>query len=78
LLALSLLQDTDSPRRWVKFVLVHPGRNPSYARAASDYGAYLRDSSTFTAMTLESLLDAAGFPAVIASAFRERYLWDLD
>lgn len=78
LLALSLFQDTNSPRSWVKFVLVHPGRNPSYARVASDYRTYLRDSSTFEVMTLESLLDVAGFPAVIASAFRERYLWELD
>lgn len=78
LLALSLLQDREQPRRWVKFVLVHPGKNPSYARAATDYRGWLADSSTFEVMTLEELLAVAALPAPIEAAFRQRYLWELD
>jgi hypothetical protein len=78
LLALSLLQDKVSPRRWVKFVLVHPARNPSYARAAAEYQSYLTDPSTFEVMTLERLLAVSALPEEFASAFRARYLWDSD
>lgn len=76
LLALSLLQDDASQRRWAKFVLVHPAENPSFARAAADYRTYLVDSSTFDVMTLEQLLEVSGLPTQFANAFRERYLWD--
>lgn len=78
LLALSLRQDPLTPRRWVKFILVHPAGNPSYARAAADYRTYLEDSSTFEVMTIEQLLAVSALPDEIAGAFRERYLWEPD
>jgi hypothetical protein len=76
LLALSLLQDAECPRRWVKFILIHPAKNPSYARAAADYRAHLEDSSTFDVMTIEELLALAALPEPFARDFRQRYLWE--
>lgn len=75
LLALSMLQDPEHDWRWAKFVVVHPQRNPSYARAAARYCALLADSETFEVNTVEALLEADVFPADVTAAFRERYLW---
>ena len=75
LLVLSFLHDTARPHRWVKFVLVHPERNPSFAYAARDYAAFLSDVSTFEVRTIESLLVQGSLPAEAISAFRARYLW---
>ncbi len=75
LLALSMLQDSVGRWTWAKFVLVHPERNPSFARAAAEYGDLLLDSSSFEVRTLESLLDAHVLPPDAAAAVRERYTW---
>jgi hypothetical protein len=75
LLILSFLHDSTNPYRWAKFVLVHPERNPSFAKAARDYAALLSDTSTFEVRTLESLLLEGSLPPAAISAFRERYLW---
>jgi hypothetical protein len=73
LLALSMLQHPSGTWGWVKFVLVHPAKNPSYAWAAERYRVLLRDLATFQVSTIEALPDAEVLPA--AAAFRERYLW---
>ena len=75
LLALSMLQHTNPQWKWVKFVLVHPERNPSYARAAESYRALLKDSATFEVCTIESVLAAMGSAPEVVDAFRKRYLW---
>jgi hypothetical protein len=75
LLSLSMLQHTPQMWTWVKFVLVHPDGNPSYARASDEYRAILRDTSTFEVRTIESLLNAGVLPTDATAAFRERYLW---
>lgn len=75
LLVLSFLHDAARPYHWVKFVLVHPERNPSFANAAKDYAALLTDASTFEVRTIESLLDEGSLPAAASAAFRARYLW---
>ena len=75
LMALSMLQDSSRQWSWVKFVLVHPAGNPSYARAAEAYSKLLADRSTFEVCTIESLLDGSALPAEAVSVFRERYLW---
>jgi len=75
LLVLSFLHDSVTPYQWVKFVLVHPERNPSFASAALDYATLLSDSSTFEVRTLESLLDEGAIPRPVESSFRKRYLW---
>lgn len=75
LLVLSFLHDAVRPYQWVKFVLVHPERNPSFATAASEYSALLSDPSTFEVRTLESFMTGGLLPAASVSAFRERYLW---
>jgi hypothetical protein len=60
---------------WVKFVLVHPARNPSYAWAAERYRVLLADPSTFEVRTIESLLDADVLSAAMMAVFGKRYLW---
>jgi hypothetical protein len=74
-LVLSMLQHPSRRWTWGRFVLVYPSENPSFRRAAARYRALLRDTSTFEARTLESLLDAPGAlgPATV-QALRERYL----
>lgn len=75
LLVLSMLQHKPLTWTWAKFILVHPEGNPSYAKEADDYRAFLSDSSTFEVRTIESLLDANVLPADATAAFQERYLW---
>jgi hypothetical protein len=75
LLVLSMLQHPSRRWTWGRFVLVYPSENPSFRRAAARYRALLRDTSTFEARTLESMLDTPGAldPATVR-ALRERYL----
>lgn len=75
LLLLSFLHDPTRSYHWVKFVLVHPERNPSFVHAARDYAALLADASTFEVRTLESLLQEGLLPPAAMSAFRTRYIW---
>ena len=75
LLALSMPQHTSRTWSWAGFALVHPARNPSYARAAERYRALLERAATIRVSTLESLLAADVLPEATASVFAERYLW---
>jgi len=75
LLALSMLQDAEGCWAWAKFVLVHPEKNPSFARAAKEYAEILLDPSTFETKTIESILDADALPPETVMAFRNRYIW---
>jgi hypothetical protein len=75
LLALSMLQHQSKKWTWAAFVLVHPARNLSYARATKRYRSHLSDQSSFRVSTIESLLAAKVLPEAVSSAFSERYLW---
>lgn len=75
LLALSMTQHESGKWSWAGFALVHPGRNPSYARAMDRYKSLLRDAGSVRVNTVESLLSAGVLPVKAASAFSERYLW---
>lgn len=75
LLALSMLQNATGKWKWAKFVLVYPSRNPSYAKAVSRYRDLLSDPSTFSATTIETILDSGVLPNQLLGQFRERYLW---
>jgi hypothetical protein len=75
LLALSMTQDESEPWDWTGFTLVHPAKNPSYARAMERYRMFLRQPDDLLVATLESLLNAQVLPAEIAEAFKQRYLW---
>lgn len=75
LLALSMPFTDPNSWAWVKFVLVHPAGNPSYAKAALEYRGLLVDQSTFDVVTIESLLEKGVIPMDSESAFRERYLF---
>jgi hypothetical protein len=75
LLALSIPQHPSGKWSWAGFVLVHPERNPSYARATERYRALLADDSSMQVSTLESLLTADVLPGDLGATFSERYLW---
>jgi len=75
LLALSMPITDSNHWAWVKFVLVHPAGNPSYAKVATEYRSLLMDESTFDVVTIESLLDSGVIPLDSVNAFRERYFW---
>lgn len=74
LLLLSMLQHPEGRTTWGRFVLVHPAENPSFARAAAEYRAALRDTSTFEARTLEELIHTPGALDATRTALCERYL----
>jgi len=74
LLLLSMLQHASRTWSWGRYVVVHPAGNSDYAEGCERYRALLADDSTFSAMTLEGLLDAGVIPARTTAALRERYL----
>ncbi len=77
LLVLSMLQHPSERWRWGRFVLVYASQNPSFERAATEYGAVLRDTSTFEGRTIESVLATPNaFGKAMIIAFRERYLFE--
>ena len=75
LLALSMTQEPSPKWVWTGFALVHPRRNPSYARAVERYRALLTNPASVRVSTIESLLDAHVLPEAASSAFADRYLW---
>ena len=74
LLVLSMLQHPSRTWAWGRFVLVHPAGNTDFAEACDRYRRLLADQSTFSAMTVEELLDAGALPARAAAALRTRYI----
>jgi hypothetical protein len=74
LLLLSMLQHASDAWSWGRYVVVHPADNSDYAEGCERYRALLANDSTFSALTLEGLLDAGVIPARTTAALRERYL----
>ena len=74
LLLLSMLQHPSGTWTWGRCVFTHPADNTDFVDACARYRDLLLDQSTFSALTIEQLLDAGVLPASTAAAFRERYL----
>ena len=74
LLVLSMLQHPDGSWTWGRFVIAYPAGNTDFADASTRYQQLLIDQSTFSAVTIEELLDAGALPDAAVSAFRDRYL----
>ena len=74
LLLLSMLQHTSGRWHWGHYVVVHPAGNPDLADMVTRYREFLVDEATFSAATVEHLLDAGALPAPAGAALRERYL----
>jgi hypothetical protein len=72
LLLLSMLQHESGAWSWGRYVAVYPAANSDFADAYGRYAGLLADRSSFSAVTVEELLDAADLPAT--AAIRERYL----
>jgi hypothetical protein len=74
LLLLSMLQHKSRAWSSGRYVVVHPAGNTDVADLCARYRALLRDDSTFSAVTLEELLDAGLHSRATARALRERYV----
>ena len=74
LLLHSMLQHPSGAWTWGMLVAVHPAENTDMVGLSDRYRELLTDQSTFTATTIESLLDAGALPAAVEAALRERYL----
>lgn len=76
LLALSMPLHPGGQWQWAKFVVVYPGRNPSFAQGVKDYAALLARPDTFGLVSLEDILDSEGpLPEDLREPLRRRYLW---
>jgi hypothetical protein len=75
-LVLSMLQYPSNAWRLGRFGVVHAAGNSDFADACTRYGELLVDQSTFTSVTIETLLDSDELPASTVDAFRDRYLGD--
>lgn len=76
LLVLSMLQHRAKAAGWAKFVLVHPAKNPSFAKACERYSELLSDDSTFAALTIEEILESGLLRSESVASLRTRYLWE--
>jgi hypothetical protein len=74
LLLHSMLQHPSGAWSWGRYVVVHPAGNPDLADLVGRYRELLADASTFSALTIEEVLDAGVIPAATAADLRERYL----
>jgi hypothetical protein len=74
LLLLSMLQHASKTWSWGRYVVIHPACNSDYAEGCERYRALLADDATFSATSLEGLLDAGVLPARTTTRLRERYL----
>lgn len=74
LLVLSMVQHPSGMWSWGRYAVVHPEGNVDVVDALSRYRTLLVDDSTFSSMTLESLLDADVLPEPTMTALRKRYL----
>lgn len=76
LLALSMRDHISGKWAWVKYALIYPGRNPSFATAVNTYRGYLAPSDrTYGALTVEHLLGSGIYSTGDENALRTRYLW---
>jgi hypothetical protein len=74
LLLLSMLQHPSGAWSWGRYLVIHPAGNSDVADACARYRDFLVDSSTFSSLTVEELLDADVLPANAATALRRRYV----
>lgn len=74
LLLLSMLQHASGSWSWGRYVVLHPAGNSSVAEGCARYRELLADTSTFSSLTLEELLDAGVLPPSTEAELRTRYL----
>ena len=74
LLLLSMLQHAAGRWGWGHYVVVHPAGNTDIADMVARYRELLVDQATFSAVTVEELLDAGALPDPAPAVLRERYL----
>jgi PD-(D/E)XK nuclease superfamily len=76
LLLLSMLQHESGEWSSGRYVVVYPSGNSDIADGVHRYRDFLADDSTFSAVTLEDVLDSGALPRASTAALRKRYLPD--
>jgi hypothetical protein len=76
LLLLSMLQQPSAAWDWGRYVVVYPAGNSDVAAACDRYRGLLKDTATFSSLTIEELLGTNVLPKQTTVALRERYLPD--
>ncbi len=76
LLLLSMLQHPSRQWAWGRYVVLYPAGSPDFVEASARYQGLLVDESTFSPVTVESLLDSGQLEEKTATALRGRYLPD--
>ena len=74
LLLLSMLQHSSGAWSWGRYVVVYPAGNSDIAGACARYRDLLANTSSFSSVTIEELLDADALPGPTTAALRQRYL----
>jgi hypothetical protein len=74
LLLLSMLQHESGTWAWGLYVVAHAAGNSDHADGCARYRDLLVDSSTFSSVTVEALLDAGALPPGTEAALRGRYV----
>lgn len=74
LLLLSMLQHASGAWRWGRYVVVHPADNRDVSDLCGRYRELLADGSTFSSLSLETVLDAGAIPAPTVAQLRKRYM----
>lgn len=77
LLALSMRKHLDKWTEVIRYVLIYPSRNSSFAKAAQRYASLLKPGgNSFAAHTIEEIVGAAfAHGGSTEQQFRDRYLW---
>jgi PD-(D/E)XK nuclease superfamily protein len=75
LLMFSMLQHVSAEWTWGRYLVVYPSANSDLADSRDRYRATLADDTTYSTMTLESLLGSSDLPKSTVTLLRDRYLF---
>lgn len=70
----SMLQHPNGEWDWGRFALVYPAGNKEFVDAGARYEATLEDTSAFSMLTIEDILDSEMLPKKSRIALRARYI----
>lgn len=76
LLLFSMLQHPSKTWTWGRYLVVHAAGNCDIVDACARYRSMLADESSFVTVTLEQLLDSGTLAKRVATALRDRYVFE--
>ena len=74
LLLLSMLQHPDRSWTWGRYLVIHPAGNVDFVDLCARYRDRLVEHTTFSALSLEGVLDTAALASDTIANLRERYV----